>query len=83
MSTDLFSFEHDGQTYTFERSLDVIRTPRFLRANRRRDEVDLTFTILEEVAGDEALDAIDAMDADQFKAFAADLDKAVGIALGK
>lgn len=74
-SADLFSFEHDAETYTFERSFDVVRSPRWLRANRRRDELDLAFTILEEIAGDDALEAIDSMDEDQFLALSKSLNK--------
>ena len=74
-SADLFSFEHDGETYTFERSFDVVRSPRWLRANRRRDELDLAFTILEEIAGEDALEAIDSMDEDQFLALSKSLNK--------
>lgn len=74
-SADLFSFEKDGNTYTFERSFDVVRSPRWLRANRRRDELDLAFTILEELAGDDALEAIDEMDEDEFAALSKALNK--------
>lgn len=63
---ETFSFEHDGKTFHFEHSLDKVRKPGWLRKNRRRDEMDLAFTILEEVAGDEALEAIDEMDQDEF-----------------
>lgn len=66
-SEQLFTFDHDGETYTFERPFSVVRSPRWLRANRRRDELDLAFTILEEIAGDDALAAIDAMTEDEFK----------------
>lgn len=76
--TDVYSFEHDGQTYTFERPFAVVRSPRWLRANRRRDELDLAFTILEEIAGDDVLDVIDSMDEDEFKAFSRDLNRAMG-----
>lgn len=62
----LFTFEHDGETYTFEKPFSEVRTPRWLRANRRRDELDLAFTVLETLAGDEALAAIDTMDEDEF-----------------
>lgn len=74
-SADLFSFEKDGKTYTFEQSFDVVRSPRWLRANRRRDELDLAFTILEELAGDDALEAIDSMDEDEFAALSKALNK--------
>ncbi|WP_166140847.1 hypothetical protein [Nocardioides ochotonae] len=77
MTTDLFTFEHDGETYTFERPLDVVRTPGWLRANRRRDELDLAFTILEAVAGDEALEVIDNMTPAQFEALATRLHEAI------
>lgn len=65
--SDLFGFTHDGKTYTFERPLSVVTRPGWLRKNRRRDELDLAFTILEEIAGDEALDAIDKMGDDEFR----------------
>lgn len=78
-----YSFEHKGETFTFEHDFDVIRSPKWLRQNRRRDEVDLTFTILESVAGDDALAAIDDMGEDEFIAFAKALDKAIGVSLGK
>lgn len=74
-SADLFSFEHDGETYTFEQPFDVVRSPRWLRANRRRDELDLAFTILEEIAGDDALEAIDSMSEDEFAELSKKLNK--------
>lgn len=70
-----FTFEHDGETYTFEKDFSEVRRPGWLRANRRRDELDLTFTVLETIAGDEALAAIDTMDEEQFSAFAQRLNK--------
>jgi hypothetical protein len=78
MTNDFFTFEHDGETYTFERPFAVVRSPRWLRANRRRDELDLAFTILEEIAGDEVLAVIDSMTEDEFKAFALLLNKEMG-----
>ena len=72
-----FSFEHKGETYTFEHSLAAVRRPGWLRKNRRRDEIDLAFTILEEVAGDEVLDVVDDMDEDEFAALMQQLDKAL------
>lgn len=74
-SADLFSFEHNGETYTFEQSFDVVRSPRWLRANRRRDELDLAFTIIEELAGDDALEAIDDMSESEFEALSKKLNK--------
>lgn len=73
---ELFEFEHDGKTYTFEKSFDVVQTPKWLRANRRRDQLDLVFTLLEEVAGEEVLEVIDKMTKDEFEKFSDDIGKA-------
>lgn len=70
-----FTFTHDGKSYTFEKSLERVRKPGWLRKNRRRDEIDLAFTILEEVAGDEALAAIDDMDEAQFQTIMEQLNR--------
>lgn len=83
MTTDRFTFDHDGKTYAFERDFSIVRSPGWLRANRRRDELDLTFTILEEVAGDEALAAIDRMTEDEFADLARRLSAAMGATLGE
>ncbi len=72
---DAFSFEHDGQTYTFKPTYDVL-TPGFLRKNRRRSEIDAFFTMVEELVDDydkktdksATLDVIDNLDRPQFKA---------------
>lgn len=48
---DRFSFEHDGETYTLKRTLDVL-TPGFLRKNRRRDDFDIFFTMVEALIDD-------------------------------
>lgn len=68
--TKNFTFEHDGETYTFEKSFDVVRRPGWLRVNRHRSTLDLTYTVLEEVAGDEALAVLDVMDPDDWRAVA-------------
>lgn len=78
MNDDFYTFEHDGQTYTFEQPFAVVRSPRWLRANRRRDELDLAFTILEEIGGDDVVEVIDNMTEDEFATFANDLNKAMG-----
>lgn len=78
----LFTFEHDGKTYTFEEDFSKVRSPRWLRANRRRDELDLAFTILEEIAGEEALEAIDDMTEEEFIALAKRLNREMGASLG-
>lgn len=77
MTDALFSFEHAGETYTFEKSFSEVRKTGWLRANRRRDELDLAFTILEEIAGDDVLDVIDDMEPEEF----ANLSKRISAAL--
>lgn len=77
-----FTFTHGGKTYEFEQPLTKVQRPGWLRANRRRDQIDLMFTILEEVAGAKALEAIDAMDEDEFKALMEQLQKDIAGALG-
>jgi len=78
-----FTFEHNGETYTFEKGFEEVRSPRWLRANRRRDELDLAFTILEAIAGDDALEAIDSMNEDEFMALSKRLTKEMGASLGE
>ena len=69
-----FEFEHDGETYTLKPTYEVL-TPGFLRKNRRRDEADAFFTMIEELVDDydeyedksATLDAIDGMTRGQFR----------------
>lgn len=77
MNTEHFSFEHNGETYHFEQGFEVVRSPRWLRANRRRDELDLAFTIIETIAGEAALEAIDDMSEDEFVSLAKRLNESM------
>lgn len=64
-----FSFEHEGDTYTLKPTWEVL-TPGWLRANRRRDEIDSFFTMIETLAPDDdgkTLEVIDNMDRDEFQ----------------
>lgn len=68
--TECFSFEHEEQTYTLQPTYDVL-TPGFLRANRRRDDLDAFFTMIEALVpegkeGREVLDVIDNMTRAEF-----------------
>lgn len=56
---DAFSFEHDGETYTFKPTLDHL-TPGFVRRNRD-NEVEFYYALLEMLAGDDALAVLDDM----------------------
>ena len=65
---EAFTFEHDGEQYTFKPTYDVL-TPGWLRKNRRRDETDAFFTMVEAlVQDDETLDVIDNMTRSEFRA---------------
>lgn len=74
--TECFSFEHDGETHTFQPTYDVL-TPGFLRENRRRDEIDAFFTMVEALVpegqeGRDMLDLIDNMSRQEFRALMED-----------
>ncbi|MDQ0793557.1 hypothetical protein [Streptomyces sp. B1I3] len=64
-----FKFEHNGETYEFEKDFSVARSPRWLRANRRRDGMDLVFTLLEEIGGEDVAEAVDTMTEKEFEDF--------------
>lgn len=64
-----FKFEHNGEEFEFEKDFGVARSPKWLRANRRRDEVDLVFTIIEDLGGEAVCDAVDEMDETEFQKF--------------
>jgi hypothetical protein len=64
-----YSFEHRGETHHFEKSFAVVQTPKWLRQNRRRDEADLVFTIVEELGGEEVVELVDEMTIEEFRAF--------------
>lgn len=75
----LFSFTHDGEEYTFPKPFTTVQTPGFLRANRRRDELDMAFTIIEVLADDDPdiLAVIDKMPLPEFNNLQARLGKAL------
>lgn len=79
-----FSFTHKGKTYTFQKPFDVVRNPGFQRAHRRRDPLDLTFTMIEELAGDdeEILAVIDSMNPDEFQDLSNRMGKALMTSVG-
>lgn len=70
-SDSAFSFVHDGERHTFKPTFDVL-TPGFLRANRRREEVDAFFTMVEALAEADTLAVIDVMDRKSFTALMED-----------
>lgn len=55
----------------------------FLRKNRHKDEVDIMFLIIEEVATDEALEIIDQLSMEDLKNFFKDWQEESGALLGE
>jgi len=86
--SDRYTFTHKGKTFTARPYLDVL-TPGWLRANRRRDETDFAFTLLEALfEGDKAaIAALDSMDWTEFNATAGavldDMRNHVEVSLGE
>ena len=83
MTTPNFTFSHRGVDHEFQRPISAVLTPGFVRANRRRSEIDLLFTIIEAVAGDAALAAIDEMTPEEFHALGTRLNKEMGATPGE
>lgn len=55
----------------------------FLRKNRHKEELDLMFLIIEEVASEEALETIDQLRMEDLKTFFKEWQEASGVELGE
>lgn len=77
-----FEFEHKGKTYTLAAPSSVL-TVGFARANRRRSLDDQLFTLLEALADESALAAIDDMKKKEFVAFQQAFFEHSGVSLGE
>jgi len=82
-----FSFEHDGETYTFERETSDVLTPGLLRKNRHEDFSELVWLVLEKAAGDKVLEVIDNLPFKAYKSVFEDLldhvEGTMGVGLGE
>ena len=84
-----FTFEHEGVTFTSTRPLGEVLSPGFIRRHRRLPEIDLYFTMLEELfAGNKAaIGVIDGMDWPSLGALTKQLERhmqsTVGASLGE
>lgn len=78
-----FTFQQGDDSFEFEKSLNDVITPAWLRANRRRDEMDLILTIIEDCAGDDALAAFYRLTKAEFRTLSDNLNKALGASLGE
>ena len=88
LETVTFNFTHKGKTFQSKPFVDVI-SPGWLRSNRRRDETDFMFTLLEALfkGQPKALGALDDMDWKTFNATAkemlSDMESKAGVTLGE
>lgn len=76
-----FEFEHGGKSFTLN-SADTLDAG-FARKNRKLSPDDQLFTLLEALADDEALAAIDSMKKAEFEAFQRAFFAHSGIELGE
>jgi hypothetical protein len=77
-----FGFSHGGKDFQLADAADVL-TVGYARKNRHKSESDQFFTIIEILAGDDALDAIDSMNKAEFKQFQIDFYAHAGVKLGE
>ena len=87
ITDDCFTFEHGGEKFTSQPLREVL-TPKYLRHNRRREETDFFFTLIEDLfeGDEEATSAIDDMSWREMNAVQAELMrsmKAAGASLGE
>lgn len=78
---NVFEFEHGGETYTLPRFGGIKQG--LIRRIRKLSDVDATFTILEEVASPETLEALDDMTGDEFNAVIREWMEHSGVTLGE
>ncbi len=77
-----FDFVHDGETYSLRAPSDVL-TAGFARKHRHLSLEDQFFTMIEALADEDALDAIDEMKKDEFTQFQLDFFAHAGVELGE
>lgn len=80
---DHFSFEHNGETHTFEKPTSVVRKPGFLATRRSLPEFHMAFEFYEAIAGETALAVIYDMDLDDFNRVTAEFMDHFGASLGE
>lgn len=77
-----FEFEHNGETFTLAAPSSVL-TVGWSRKNRHRGAEDLLFTLLEAIADEDALAAIDDMRKPEFIEFQKAFYAHAGVELGE
>lgn len=80
-ASEPFTFDHDGTTYTLPPWSAI--TAGMMRRFRKLDDLDLSFSILEEIADEDALKALDAMPLADFNRTVSAWQDHIGAAPGK
>jgi hypothetical protein len=76
-----FEFTHDGVTYTLPPASSI--KAGMLRRFRKLDDLDVAFSILEEIADEDALAALDDMGIAEFNQTVSDWQSHIGVDPGK
>lgn len=63
----VFSFEAEGETFTFIKPTSDVVTPGWVRKHRTMTDVDQFFTLLEELADEDTLDVLDNLPQKEFE----------------
>ncbi|MGY4859506.1 hypothetical protein [Cryobacterium sp. AP23] len=77
-----FTFRQGGEEFQLADAADVLQVG-FARKNRHKSESDQFFTMIEILADEESLDAIDSMNKAEFKQFQLDFYAHNGVKLGE
>lgn len=77
-----FEFEHDGKAYTLAVPAEVL-TAGFARRTRHLDLASQFFEMLELLADEKTLAAVDEMQRDEFNAFQRSFYEHIGVELGE
>ena len=76
-----FPFEHNGEAFTLPPASQM--KAGMIRRFRKLDDLDMAFSILEEIASPEALEAMDDMALEDFNTVMADWQVHIGVTPGK
>ncbi len=82
-SSEYFSFELDGETYTMAHKTNDVINFGFIRKNRRRDELDYVLTCIEALSDDGILEVLDKMSNKDTAKFQDDFLAHLGATLGE
>lgn len=79
--TEQFHYTFDGQEITLPHAKNIKMG--LIRKTRKLPPGDQEFTLLESILGDDALEVVDQMDAEEFEKFLKEWQEASGVNLGE